>query len=180
MPVNGMFICSVCGRPFTSDSVQPVESRHINSFSCGVSVADWLIRDMGLIQRSIPWLSQHLSVRRYMPSWLKKVSGMPDLEMTGVLPWTLASVLRQLGAEASVQFRVLEGLRPPADDERLAIALVLPSGIPHWVGARMYNGSVYVADNIAMISPLHAVRWDDIVEDRRPQAVLRVWRASPV
>ena len=171
---NGLYKCPDCENVFSVDAFPPVAIGFIDSDTCGVSVADWIIRDMGLTSKSTKWLVEKLRVYTEVPKWLSWIPGISKDSFHGVTPWRFAKVMKDLGASVETAGARLFAKTsiPKCDaDERLVIAF-LYKGIPHWVGARNVDGKMVVADNLGKVT------WDDLCADRGPQLIYRVTRDS--
>ena len=171
---NGLYKCPECDNVFSVDAFPVADIQFIDSDTCGVSVADWVMRDMGLTRRSVKWLTGKLHVYTDVPSWLSWVPFLKENSFHGVTPWSFARVMKELGAvveTAGVRMFGKSTLPKCDEDERLVVAF-LYKGIPHWVGARNVNGKMVVADNLGRVT------WKYLCDDKGPQMIYRVSRDS--
>ena len=144
---NGLYKCRKCGELFTVDFFDIKVSRpHRLPNSCGISLFNWLVADMGL---KSPGLKEVLPLFKLDAS---------RIGMKGTMPWNFAKGIQKAGIRVShfyssllvptkkVDIAHLVASMDEAD--RLAVAFKIPDDEWHWVGMRAIDGVLHVADSL--------------------------------
>ncbi len=146
---NGLYKCRKCGELFTVDFFGiKVSKPHRLPNSCGISLFNWLVADMGL---KTPGLEEVLPLFKLDAS---------RIGMKGTMPWNFARGIQKAGIRVShfyssllVPSKVVDVNRLAAsldEADRLAVAFKMrdEDGDWHWVGMRVIDGVIHVADSL--------------------------------
>ena len=174
---NGLYKCRKCGELFTVDFFPIKPSRpHRLPNSCGISLFNWLVADMGL---------KNPGLKNVLPIF-KLDASMTGLK--GTMPWNFAKGIKRAGIYVSHFYSSLLAPSKEVDvarlaaslgeADRLAVAFKIPNDAWHWVGMRAVDGVLHVADSLNLgedstdTSPLAAgyprivLRISRIIEER--------------
>jgi hypothetical protein len=144
---NGLYKCRKCSELFTVDFFDIKISRpHRLPNSCGISLFNWLVSDMGL---KSPGLKEVLPLFKLDAS---------RIGMKGTMPWNFAKGIQKAGIRVSHFYSSLlvptkkvdvAHLGASLDEaDRLAVAFKIPNDDWHWVGMRAIDGVLHVADSL--------------------------------
>ncbi|MBR4611114.1 MAG: hypothetical protein IKO40_00215 [Kiritimatiellae bacterium] len=144
---NGLYKCRKCGKLFTVDFFEIKVSRpHRLPNSCGISLFNWLVADMGL---KSPGLKEVIPLFKLDAS---------RIGMKGTMPWNFARGIQKAGIRVSHFYSSLlvpskkvnvARLAASLDEaDRLAVAYKIPNDDWHWVGMRAIDGILHVADSL--------------------------------
>lgn len=146
---NGLYKCRKCGELFTVDffPIKPSLPHRLPN-SCGISLYNWLVADMGLKN---PGLKNVLPIFRLDAS----ITGRK-----GTMPWNFAKGIKKAGIHVSHFYSSLllpskevdvARLTASLDEaDRMAVAFKMrdEDGDWHWVGMRAIDGVLHVADSL--------------------------------
>lgn len=146
---NGLYKCRKCGELFTVDffPIKPSLPHRLPN-SCGISLFNWLVADMGL---KSPGLKEVLPLFKLDAS---------RIGMKGTMPWSFARGIQKAGIRVSHFYSSLlvpskkvdvDRLAASLDEaDRLAVAFKMrdEDGDWHWVGMRVIDGVLHVADSL--------------------------------
>ncbi len=144
---NGLYKCRKCGELFTVDSF-PIKPSlpHWLPNSCGISLYNWLVADMGL---------KNPGLEKVLPLFKLDAS---RIGMKGTMPWNFARGIQKAGIRVSHFYSslllpskkvdVARLMATMEDADRLAIAFKIPDDAWHWVGMRVVDGVLHVADSL--------------------------------
>ena len=144
---NGLYKCRKCGELFTVDFFDIKISRpHRLPNSCGISLFNWLVADMGL---KSPGLKEVLPLFKLDAS---------RIGLKGTMPWNFAKGIQKAGIRVSHFYSSLlvptkkvdlAQLAASLDEaDRLAVAFKIPDDDWHWAGIRAIDGVLHVADSL--------------------------------
>ena len=144
---NGLYKCRKCGELFTVDFFGIKVSRpHRLPNSCGISLFNWLVADMGL---------KNPGLKEVLPLFKLDAS---RIGMKGTMPWNFARGIQKAGIRVSHFYSSLlvpskkvnvARLAASLDEaDRLAVAYKIPNDDWHWVGMRAIDGVLHVADSL--------------------------------
>ena len=162
VPGNGLYHCCNCGYIFSVD-LEPAAPIRKNDFS-GVTIADWIVDDMGLYPCDGKRLAAKLNVRKPLP-----FGGNID----GVTPFAMASTLKERGANVK-----LVGVRAwgspknlPDFDEDERLVILLGGKESRWIAVRKFEGKLKFIDPAGK-----AITEKIVLEDKHFQMMFRVGR----
>ena len=146
---NGLYKCRKCGKLFTVDffPIKPSLPHRLPN-SCGISLYNWLIADMGL---------KNPGLKNVLPLFKLDAS---IIGRKGTMPWNFARGIKKAGIYVSHFYSSLlvpskkvdvARLATSLDEaDRLAVAYKMrdEDGDWHWVGMRAIDGVLHVADSL--------------------------------